>query len=67
MAYIAVGDVDTGGNKVNTIEDLRQMFSNRPVWMAASIHRGEEEGNHSGNLLLLHGLKNCGALSKLKV
>uniref|UniRef100_A0A0A9F125 3-deoxy-d-manno-octulosonic-acid transferase, putative n=1 Tax=Arundo donax TaxID=35708 RepID=A0A0A9F125_ARUDO len=39
----AVGDVDAGKNEVNAIKDLQQQFGNRPVWMAASIHRGEEE------------------------
>ncbi|KAL6840291.1 hypothetical protein ACP4OV_030101 [Aristida adscensionis] len=38
----AVGDVDAGENEVNKIEDLQQQFGNRPLWMAASIHRGEE-------------------------
>ncbi|GJM92506.1 hypothetical protein PR202_ga08983 [Eleusine coracana subsp. coracana] len=33
----------SGENEVNTIKDLQQQFSNRPVWMAASIHSGEEE------------------------
>jgi hypothetical protein len=52
---IAVGDVGSGENEVSTIKDLQQQFSNRLVWMAASIHRGEEEGKHSGNApLLLH-------------
>jgi 3-deoxy-D-manno-octulosonic-acid transferase len=40
---IAVGDVNVGENEVNKINDLRQHFSNRPLWMAASIHRGEEQ------------------------
>lgn len=39
----AVGDVDAGEKEVNTINDLRHQFSNRPHWMAASIHKGEEE------------------------
>ncbi|XP_021313115.1 probable 3-deoxy-D-manno-octulosonic acid transferase, mitochondrial isoform X2 [Sorghum bicolor] len=39
----AVGDVHAGENQVNEINDLQQQFSNRPLWMAASIHRGEEE------------------------
>ncbi|PWZ33978.1 putative 3-deoxy-D-manno-octulosonic acid transferase, mitochondrial [Zea mays] len=39
----AVGDVNTGENQVNEIKDLQRQFSNRPLWMAASIHRGEEE------------------------
>ncbi|KAK3162523.1 hypothetical protein QOZ80_1BG0090530 [Eleusine coracana subsp. coracana] len=39
----AVGDVVSGENEVNTIKDLQLQFSNRPVWMAASVHSGEEE------------------------
>ncbi|XP_062207504.1 probable 3-deoxy-D-manno-octulosonic acid transferase, mitochondrial [Phragmites australis] len=39
----AVGDVDAGDNEVNTIKDLQKQFRNRLLWMAASIHRGEEE------------------------
>ncbi|KAJ1286293.1 hypothetical protein BS78_03G342400 [Paspalum vaginatum] len=39
----AVGNVNAGVNEVNKIKDLQQQFSNRPLWMAASIHRGEEE------------------------
>lgn len=44
MIHIAVGDVNVMENEVNKINDLRQQFSNRPLWMAASIHRGEEQG-----------------------
>ena len=48
VIHIAVGDVNAGENQVNEIKDLQQQFSNRPLWMAASIHRGEEEGKNSG-------------------
>lgn len=48
MIHIAVGDVNAAENQVNEIKDLQQQFSNRPLWMAASIHRGEEEGKNSG-------------------
>ena len=48
MIHIAVGDVNVGENEVNKINDLRKQFSNRPLWMAASIHRGEEQGKNSG-------------------
>ena len=44
VIYIAVGDVDAGDNEANTIKDLQKQFRNRLLWMAASIHRGEEEG-----------------------
>jgi len=43
VIHIAVGDVNVMENEVNKINDLRQQFSNRPLWMAASIHRGEEQ------------------------
>jgi len=43
VIHIAVGDVNVGENEVNKINDLRKQFSNRPLWMAASIHRGEEQ------------------------
>lgn len=39
----AVGDVNAGENEVNKIKDLQRQIGNRPLWMAASIHRGEEE------------------------
>ncbi|XP_010232574.1 probable 3-deoxy-D-manno-octulosonic acid transferase, mitochondrial isoform X2 [Brachypodium distachyon] len=39
----AVGDVEVGEKELNTINDLQQQFGNRPIWMAASIHKGEEE------------------------
>ncbi|VAH66064.1 unnamed protein product [Triticum turgidum subsp. durum] len=29
--------------ELNTIKDLQRQFNDRPIWMAASIHRGEEE------------------------
>lgn len=56
MIHIAVGDVNAGENEVIKIKDLQQQFSNRPLWMAASIHRGEEEGKNPGlHLLLIDG------------
>uniref|UniRef100_A0A0D9YHL2 3-deoxy-D-manno-octulosonic-acid transferase N-terminal domain-containing protein n=1 Tax=Oryza glumipatula TaxID=40148 RepID=A0A0D9YHL2_9ORYZ len=39
----AVGDIAAGEKEVAAIEDLQQQFSNRPIWMAASIHKGEDE------------------------
>uniref|UniRef100_A0A0E0CAI6 Lipid IV(A) 3-deoxy-D-manno-octulosonic acid transferase n=1 Tax=Oryza meridionalis TaxID=40149 RepID=A0A0E0CAI6_9ORYZ len=39
----AVGDIDAGEKAVAAIEDLQQQFSSRPVWMAASIHKGEDK------------------------
>jgi hypothetical protein len=57
---IAVDDVGFRDNEASTVKDLQQQFSNRPVWMAASIHRGEEEGKRSGNApLLFHGYAKC--------
>lgn len=56
MIHIAVGDVNAGENEVNKIKDLQQQFSNRPLWMAASIHRGEEDGKKPElHLVLIHG------------
>ncbi|VAH81963.1 unnamed protein product [Triticum turgidum subsp. durum] len=39
----AVGDVEVREKELNTIKDLQRQFNDRPIWMAASIHRGEEE------------------------
>ncbi|KAM0886088.1 hypothetical protein ACQ4PT_029917 [Festuca glaucescens] len=39
----AVGDVEAGEKELNTIKDLQQQFNHRTIWMAASIHKGEEE------------------------
>ncbi|KAM0929280.1 hypothetical protein ACQ4PT_001719 [Festuca glaucescens] len=44
VIYLAVGDVEAGEKELNTIKDLQQQFNDRPIWMAASIHKGEEEG-----------------------
>jgi hypothetical protein len=49
VIYLAVGDVETGAKELNTIKDLQQQFNDRPIWMAASIHKGEEEGKHNGS------------------
>jgi 3-deoxy-D-manno-octulosonic-acid transferase len=49
VIYLAVGDVEAGEKELNTIKDLQQQFNDRPIWMAASIHKGEEEGNHNGS------------------
>lgn len=37
---------------MRSIEDLKEQFAHRQVWMASSIHKGEEEGE-----LLLLGLQ----------
>ncbi|KAL5219784.1 hypothetical protein ABZP36_024497 [Zizania latifolia] len=39
----SVGDIDAGKEEVTAIEDLQQKFRNRPICMAASIHKGEYE------------------------
>ncbi|XBI20323.1 hypothetical protein VPH35_061638 [Triticum aestivum] len=39
----AVGDVEVREKELNTIKDLQRQFNDRPIWMAASVHRGEEE------------------------
>jgi hypothetical protein len=46
VIYLAVGDIAAGEKEVAAIEDLQQQFSNRPIWMAASIHKGEDESKH---------------------
>uniref|UniRef100_A0A453FYM4 Lipid IV(A) 3-deoxy-D-manno-octulosonic acid transferase n=1 Tax=Aegilops tauschii subsp. strangulata TaxID=200361 RepID=A0A453FYM4_AEGTS len=43
MIYLAVGDVEVREKELNTIKDLQRQFNDRPIWMAASVHRGEEE------------------------
>jgi hypothetical protein len=53
VIHIAVGDINAGENEFIKIKDLQQQFTNRPLWMAASIHRGEEEGKNPGPHLLL--------------
>lgn len=47
MIYLAVGDVEVREKELNTIKDLQRQFNDRPIWMAASVHRGEEEGKHA--------------------
>lgn len=32
-----------GEKELDTIKDLQRQFNDRPIWMAASIHSGEEE------------------------
>ncbi|KAJ6796807.1 putative 3-deoxy-D-manno-octulosonic acid transferase, mitochondrial [Iris pallida] len=39
----AVGDFDLSENENRNIEDLKRQLTGRPAWMAASIHKGEEE------------------------
>ncbi|XP_058108872.1 probable 3-deoxy-D-manno-octulosonic acid transferase, mitochondrial isoform X2 [Magnolia sinica] len=39
----AVGDVDVSEKENSKIEDLQLQLADRPVWMAASIHKGEDE------------------------
>ncbi|KAF9597061.1 hypothetical protein IFM89_015252 [Coptis chinensis] len=39
----AVGEVDIPGKESIHIEGLQLQLANRPVWMASSIHEGEEE------------------------
>ncbi|KAF5194957.1 3-deoxy-D-manno-octulosonic acid transferase [Thalictrum thalictroides] len=39
----AVGDDDVPGKESICIKDLQRQLANRPVWMASSVHDGEEE------------------------
>ncbi|XXG73013.1 hypothetical protein AAC387_Pa07g1996 [Persea americana] len=39
----AAGDIDISENESSKIKDLHLQLANRPVWMATSLHKGEEE------------------------
>lgn len=39
----AVGDVDVSEKENSKIEDLQLQLAKRPIWMAASLHKGEEK------------------------
>ncbi|KAJ4980215.1 hypothetical protein NE237_010995 [Protea cynaroides] len=39
----AVGNVDASERESTCVEDLQLQIANRPLWMAASIHKGEDE------------------------
>ncbi|MQM16216.1 hypothetical protein Taro_049177, partial [Colocasia esculenta] len=41
--FAAVGDFDVPEKEPILLEDLKLQVANRPVWMASSIHNGEEE------------------------
>lgn len=38
--------------KDDGIEDLKLLLAHKKVWMASSIHKGEEEGRHLPNAKL---------------
>ncbi|KAL5976448.1 hypothetical protein ACLOJK_020780 [Asimina triloba] len=40
----AVGDVDISETESRIVDDLCLQLVNRPIWMAASVHKGEDEG-----------------------
>jgi 3-deoxy-D-manno-octulosonic-acid transferase len=42
-----VEDFDVSEGYSRSIEDLKIQFAQRKVWMASSIHRGEEESQFS--------------------
>lgn len=39
----AAGDIDISEEESSKIKDLHLQLANRPVWMATSLHKGEEE------------------------
>ncbi|XP_020104138.1 probable 3-deoxy-D-manno-octulosonic acid transferase, mitochondrial isoform X5 [Ananas comosus] len=39
----AVGDLDVSEKDARKINNLQLQMNNRPIWMAASVHKGEEE------------------------
>lgn len=41
----AVGDLDVSEKDARKINNLQLQMNNRPIWMAASVHKGEEEGD----------------------
>lgn len=43
---LAAGDIDISEKESSKIKDLQLQLANRPVWMAASLHKGEEEGQY---------------------
>lgn len=43
--HLAVGNIDTNEGDQRALEELQVQLMNRKVWMASSIHKGEEKGN----------------------
>lgn len=41
---LAVEDVGMSEEEIKKVKNLRAQLAQRQVWMASSIHRGEEEG-----------------------
>ncbi|XP_020104140.1 probable 3-deoxy-D-manno-octulosonic acid transferase, mitochondrial isoform X7 [Ananas comosus] len=41
--FAAVGDLDVSEKDARKINNLQLQMNNRPIWMAASVHKGEEE------------------------
>ncbi|OVA17877.1 3-deoxy-D-manno-octulosonic-acid transferase [Macleaya cordata] len=55
----AVNDVDISVKEHASIEDLQLQLTNRPVWMASSIHKGEEKvmlGVHKALMQMYHDI-----------
>lgn len=41
---LAVGNIETAEGDQRALEELQVQLMNRKVWMASSIHKGEEKG-----------------------
>lgn len=42
---LAVGNIDTNEGDQRALEELQVQLMNRKIWMASSIHKGEEKGS----------------------
>lgn len=62
-----VEEFDISEGEIRSIEDLKVHLAHRKVWMASSIHKGEEEGHFL--LLTWPYVQNCiyGVICMLRV
>lgn len=44
LLFSAIEDSLSSNREVEILEDLKVQLVDRPVWMASSIHKGEEKG-----------------------
>lgn len=44
--FSAVADFNISEGVEKNLEEIQVQLSHRKVWMASSIHKGEEEGKH---------------------
>lgn len=52
---LAVGNIDTNEGDQRALKELQVQLMDRKVWMASSIHKGEEKGN----FLLIYNVFPC--------